>query len=153
MGEEVAMSGVVGNPDIEDFGIIRRFEVGLRVSVSSDRLPALTRPLEDCLHAFPQASARLVGFGMHRSHLDLTLAVSLGTTEDVVTRSPAAQAGVELLAHLVTELADFLPALRELPAPASDEALVAVALREGETLGRLPAPVAASTRALVAAIG
>jgi hypothetical protein len=139
--------------DLDHFGLAQHFDVGLRLTVSTERLPSLVASLDSSLTGHPFATARLVGFGLRRSDVDLTLAISLGTTQDVVAATDSAQAGVALLAHLVTELADFLPALRELPAPTSDEALVASALRDGELLGSLPVEVEAPTRALVSAIG
>lgn len=139
--------------DFDTFGVAQRIDVGLRLTASTERLTSLVASLDASLAEHPVATARLVGFGLRRSDVDLTLAISLGTTQDVVAAADSAQAGVALLAHMVTALADFLPALRELPAPTSDEALVATALREGELIGSLPVVIEAPTRALVSATG
>jgi len=142
-------------PGLEALGLERLFDVGLRLRVPHERVPALAEKLSQATADFPCSGARLVGADLDRTVHRLTIAVSLGTVEDVAGETERAKTGVALVARLVEDLTEFLPGLCEIPAADSHEAVIASALVEGVESGSASpaASAATSIRELVAVAG
>ncbi len=137
-------------------GLERLFDVGIRLRVPHDSLGVLAARLDAAAIDHPLSGVRLAGLALASGSHGITLAVSLGTTDDVAAEGARAKDGVALVARLVQDLAEFLPGLCELPAAGSDEAVVAAAVLDGLHPGSTPASagVAVSTiRELVAVAG
>ena len=81
------------------------------------------------------AAVRIAAVGREGSRVIVTLAVTLGTVDEVKSSAAPARAAVELLAQLVERLHAFDPAFTALPHRSSIDARIAAEIhREGVTL-------------------
>lgn len=119
-----------GSPPDDDFvGIERSFELGLCLSPTTGSAVAAAKSLSAFIDAYTHVGVRLAGVGVDGSRVHLTLAVGLGTLEQVKTADPRARDAVVFLQGLVDEFAAYDPAFTLIPDPESAEALVAGSLQ------------------------
>lgn len=109
----------------DSLGVQRHVDVGLRLAPERHHLADASKALGALLDAEPGVPVRLAGLGIEGGRMHLTVAVTLGTLEDVKAATPAARAAVRLLHRIVESLAAYEPCLVELPDPASPEAALA----------------------------
>jgi hypothetical protein len=110
---------------LELAGIQRVVEVGIAIAPTTAGAPAAAKALASFLDAAPEVAVRLAGVGSRGSRLVLTLAVTLGSVDDVKAATPAARAAVVLLQRIVDEFAAYEPAFTVIPDSESDEAVLA----------------------------
>ena len=73
----------------------------------------------------PRVAVRLAGLGASDSRILITLAVTLGTVDEIKVADPRSRTAVVFLQRLVDELAAYDPSFTTLPAPSSFEARAA----------------------------
>lgn len=122
-------------------GLRREFEVGLRLSPTPTSALAAAKALAAILDAAPVAT-RLAGVGTGGGRVHLTVAVTLGTIDEVKTAAKPARHALALMQRVVDDLAAYDPALVLLPDEASPEARLAAAVQDrhrglGEVVARL----------------
>lgn len=106
-------------------GLRREIDVAVRLAPTRSTAPAAAKALAAFLDAEPGVPVRLVGLAADDSRVIITLAVGLGTIDDVKVAGPASRAAVLLLQRIVDELAAYDPAFATLPEPSSPEARLA----------------------------
>ena len=109
----------------ESLGVQRHVDLGLRLAPDRAHLADASKALAALLDEEPAVPVRLAGLGRDGARIHLTVAVSLGTLDDVKAATPVARASVRLLHRIVDALAVYEPCLVELPDPASPEAQLA----------------------------
>ena len=97
-------------------GLRRQFEVGLRLAPTEAQAAVAAKSLASILDAFPHVPVRLVEIARETSRVHITVAVCLGTIDDVKTAAPAARVAVTLLQRIIDALAAYDPAFVQLPA-------------------------------------
>lgn len=122
-------------------GLRRELEVGLTFAPTrASALPA-AKSIAAYLDQDPRVAVRLAGLGADDSRILITLAVTLGTIDEIKTAEPRSRAAVTFLQRLVDELAAYDPSFAALPAPESFEARAAArAMSAG--VASVPATVA-----------
>ena len=145
-GEEVVT--VTEHDHRDAMGLQRHVDIGLRLAPQRQYAPDASKALAAILDAAPEVSVRLAGVGSEGSRIHLTIAVTLGTLEDVKVASPSARTAVLVMQQIVDRLAAYDPCLVELPDPASPEARLAA-----QTQWRTPAPRKRAGDGLLALIG
>ena len=106
-------------------GLRRDVELGLAIAPTGARAVAAAQSLAAFLDDEPAVPVRLAGLSVRGSRVVLTLAVTLGSIDEVKTSGPHARAGVLLLQRLVDEFSAYDPAFALLPESDSPEALLA----------------------------
>lgn len=119
----------------ELLGLQRHVDIGLRLAPQRQYAPDASKALAAILDAHPEVSVRLAGVGIDGSRVHLTVAVTLGTLDDVKAASPSARTAVIVLQEIVERLAAYEPCLVELPDPSSPEARLAT---QSEWRGSVP---------------
>lgn len=114
-------------------GLTRHLDVGLRLTAPSGAAAALAKSLASLLDEVPTVPVRLAGAGTDHGRVVLTVAITLGSIEDVKASSPAAEAALGLMRQIVTSLAGYDPAFAVLPDAESAEAMLARRLVEAGT--------------------
>jgi hypothetical protein len=116
-------------PRIDEYaGLHRSVEIGLRLAPTLASAAAVSKAVASYLDCEEAVPVRLAGLSREGSRMHITLAIGLGSVDDVKIAAPNSRAAVLLLETLVTELAAYDPALVGLPDPASPEARRAAAL-------------------------
>ena len=75
------------------------------------------------LDEWPSVPVRIAGLGSDGTRVHITIAVTLGTLEDVKTSAASSRDAVALIQAIVDRLACYDPSLVELPDPKSVEAV------------------------------
>ena len=123
----------------EHAGLTRTLDIALRLSALEASVLPLAKSLASLIDAAHGVPVRLVGVGAVRDRILLTVAVSLGTIDDIKAGAPAAQSGLALVTAVVEHLHAYDPAITHIPDPASCEAQLAarlLATPEGSFLDR-----------------
>jgi hypothetical protein len=106
-------------------GLRREIDIGLRLAPSQPSAVAAFRALAAYLDADPRVAVRLAGLSMEGPRVLLTVAITLGTVEEVKVAAPRTRAALSLLQRIVDDLAAYDPCLATLPARDSAEARAA----------------------------
>lgn len=106
-------------------GLQRHVDIGVRLAPTEATAAVAAKSLAAILDEVPTVPVRLAGIGTEGSRVHLTLAVTLGTLDDVKAATEQARAAVVLLQRIVEDLAAYDPCLVELPDPESPEARLA----------------------------
>ena len=115
--------------DSLDLGGMRRsLEIGLRIAPSTGSAHAAAKGLSAILDMHRQTPIRLAGLGSSGSRVHITLAVGMGTVEDVREGAPSARSALAALQAIVDHCSPYDPAFVALPARDSLEARIAEAL-------------------------
>ncbi|MDP1876755.1 MAG: hypothetical protein Q8M17_04245 [Actinomycetota bacterium] len=122
-------------------GLRREFEVGLRLAPTATSALAAAKALAAILDSAAVA-ARLAGIGTGAGRVHLTIAVTLGSIDEVKTAAEPTRRALALIQCVVDELGAYDPALVLLPDEASPEARLAAAVQDrrcglGDVVGRL----------------
>ncbi len=105
-----------------DLGLTRHVDIGLRLAASEGAAVVLAKSLASLLAETDGVPVRLAGVGAVHDRLVLTLAIGLGTVEQVKSGDAVSLAAVALVQRIVETLAGYDPAFATLPDPASAEA-------------------------------
>lgn len=110
--------------DREHAGLQRHVDIGLRLAPSTHLAAIAGKSLARLLDEWPNVPVRVAGLGRDATRVHITLAVTLGTLEEVKTSSVASQDAIALMRAIVDRLACYDPSLVELPDPKSAEAVL-----------------------------
>lgn len=131
-------------------GLRRELELGLRLAPTRAGSAAAAKALAAFLDEDPQVPVRLAGLTADSSRVLITIAVTLGSVDDIKVAGAASRAGVLLIQRIVDELAAYDPAFVTLPDPSSTEARMAAHVMAAAGAGRMTV-LSAVTR--LAAVG
>lgn len=110
----------------DDFsGMRRELEVGLRLAPTAVAAPAAAKSLAAYLDSEPDVPVRLAGLSVDSSRVLMTIAVTLGTIDDIKVAGDTSRAAVCLLQRIVDDLSACDPAFVAVPDPMSAEARLA----------------------------
>jgi hypothetical protein len=111
---------------IDDYaGMRRELEIGLTLAPTRPSAVAAAKSIAAYLDADPRVTVRLAGLGSDDSRILITLAITLGTVDEIKVADPRSRTAVLFLQRIVDELAAYDPAFATLPAPTSFEARAA----------------------------
>ncbi len=106
-------------------GLRRELEIGVRLAPTRASAAPAAKALAAFLDEQPGVPVRLAAIATDESRVLITVAVTLGTVDDIKTAAPDARAAVRLLQRIVDDLAGYDPAFVTLPSPAAAEARLA----------------------------
>lgn len=106
-------------------GLRRELEIGLTLAPTRASAVAAAKSIAAYLDDDPRVSVRLAGLGASDSRILITLAVTLGTVDEIKIADARSRTAVTFLQRIVDELAAYDPAFVTLPAPSSFEARAA----------------------------
>jgi hypothetical protein len=112
-------------------GLRRTVEIGIRLAPTVASAVPAAKAIASYLDADPSVPVRLAGLSRDGSRVHLTLAISLGTIDDVKVAAPQSRAAVVMIGAIVERLCSYDPALVTLPHPSSPEARLASAVVRG----------------------
>jgi hypothetical protein len=121
-------------------GLHRTFEVGLRLAPTMASAAAVAKATASYLDREDSVPVRLAGLSREGSRMHITLAISLGSIDDVKVAASNSRAAVLLLETLVEELSAYDPALVALPdahSPEAQRAVDATRRRSSESTGEV----------------
>lgn len=122
-------------------GVQRLIEVGIVIAPTRASAPAAAKSLSAFLDSDAQVPVRLAGIGVSDSRIHFTLAVTLGSIDEVKVAGDSARSAVLLLQRLVDEFAAYDPSFTILPEASSAEARLAEHLTATATAPALNAVV------------
>ena len=106
-------------------GLRRDVEIGLAIAPTGDHAIAAASSLASFLDDEPAVPVRLAGLSTRGSRVIITLAVTLGSIDEVKVSGPQARAAVLLLQRLVDQFSAYDPAFALPPEADSVEARLA----------------------------
>jgi hypothetical protein len=120
-------------------GLRRELEVGLCIAPTHGTAIASAKAVAAFLDEDHHCAVRLAGLSSDDSRVLITLAVTLGTIDEIKAADATSRAAMDLVQRLVDSMAACDPYLVSIPHPASPEArlasrLVAKQARENETV-------------------
>jgi len=114
-------------PRIDEYaGLRRELEIGLTLAPTRASAVAAAKSIAAYLDDDPRVTVRLAGLGASDSRILITLAVTLGTVDEIKVADARSRIAVTFLQRIVDELAAYDPAFVTLPEPSSFEARAAV---------------------------
>lgn len=125
-------------------GLERHVDVGIRLTPSSSQAPLVARALARILDDYPMVPVRIAGLGGYDGRVHLTVAITLGTLEQVKTAAEPACAAVRLVQSIVDRLTAYDPCFVELPDARTTDAARAASI----PARRPPAPPTRTVGAL-----
>lgn len=129
-------------------GLRRELEVGLRLAPTHAGAASAAKALAAFLDDEPTVAVRLAGLASDASRVLITVAVTLGTIDDIKVAGGDSRAAVLLLQRIVDDLSAYDPAFVTLPDRSSNEARLAAHVAAESSAGRLT--VASAVRRLAA---
>jgi hypothetical protein len=96
-------------------GLRRQFDVGLRFAPKRGRAAVAAKSVAAVLEAHKQVASRLVEITTDGSRVHFTLAICLGTVDDVKAAAPSSRRALALLQQLIDGFASCDPAFVQLP--------------------------------------
>ena len=119
-----------GHMNVELFddyaGMRRELEVAVCLAPTRASAVPAAKALAAFLDSDPGTAVRLAGLACDDSRVLITLAVCLGSIDEIKTADPASRAAVVLIQRIVDDLAAYDPAFVTLPEPASAESRLAM---------------------------
>lgn len=106
-------------------GMRRELEVGLLLAPTQGTAVAAAKALAAFLDDEPTVPVRLAGLAADGTRVRLTVAVTLGSVDDIKIAAQPSRDALRLLQRIVDDLAAYDPAFVRLPDPASTEAVLA----------------------------
>ena len=106
-------------------GLQRELEIGVQIAPSRPTAPAAAKCLAAFLDAEYGVRVRLAALGTSESRVLITIAVTLGSIDDIKVAAPESRRALELLQRIVDNLSAYDPAFVTLPHPSSAEAQLA----------------------------
>ncbi len=111
---------------VDDYAGMRRdLEIGVRLAPTRATAPAAAKALGAFLDSEPDVPVRLAGLAADDSRVLITVAITLGSIDDIKVATPSTRTALTLIQRIVDELAVFDPAFATLPQPRSAEARLA----------------------------
>ena len=96
-------------------GLRRTFEVGLRLAPTPAAAPSAAKSLASLIDEFPRVPVRLVEVTGEGTRVHITVAVTLGTIDDIKVSAEGPREALRLLSRIVAGLGTYDPALVPLP--------------------------------------
>ena len=106
-------------------GLRRELEIGLTLAPTRASAVVAAKSIAAYLDHDPRVGVRLAGIGASESRILITLAVTIGTVDEIKVADARARTAVLFLQRLVDELSAYDPAFVTLPAASSFEARAA----------------------------
>ncbi len=103
-------------------GMRRELEVGLLLAPTQASAVSAAKALAAFLDAEPTVPVRLAGLATDAGRVRLTVAVTLGSVDDIKVAAEPSRDALRLLQRIVDALAAYDPAFVRLPDPAGVEA-------------------------------
>ena len=116
---------MITHDELTRSGLLPLVEIGLRLAPTVTGASAAAAEIAACLEQAPSAAVRIAAIGRQGSRVLVTLAITLGTVEEVKASAPAARSAVTLISELIERLSSFDPAFTGLPHPASTDSRIA----------------------------
>ena len=114
---------------LADAGLRRTFEVGVCLNPHGQAAAVATKALAAFLDQHLSTPVRLAGLGVHGSRVTITLAVSLGTVDDLKVRAQNSREALAAIQDLIDHLSAYDPAITTLPDPSTAEAELALVVQ------------------------
>jgi hypothetical protein len=108
-------------------GLRRELEVGLRIAPTLSTAASAAKALAAFLDTEPAVPVRLAGLGSDDTRVLFTLAIGMGTIDEIKVAGPSSRAAVLLIQRIIDALSSYDPAFVALPDPTSAEARLAAA--------------------------
>ena len=103
---------------IDDYaGLRRELEIGLTLAPTRASAVAAAKSIAAYLDDDPRVTVRLAGLGASDSRILITLAVTLGTVDEIKVADARSRTAVLFLQRIVDDLSAYDPAFVTLPAP------------------------------------
>ena len=119
---------------VGSLGFERHVDVAVRLHIPRSQTVAASRALGALIADIDGFAARVAGLTVTSQRTELTLAISLGTTDQIRSNDETSLRAVRSLHGVVEEMSAYAPTLVAIPSPGSAEALCAARLVEGEDL-------------------
>ena len=114
---------------LADAGLRRTFEVGVCLNPHGQAAAVAAKALAAFLDQHLSTPVRLAGLGVHGSRVTITLAVSLGTVDDLKVRAQNSREALAAIQDLIDHLSAYDPAITTLPDPSTAEAELALVVQ------------------------
>jgi hypothetical protein len=114
---------------LADAGLRKTFEVGIALAPCGPAATVAAKALAAFLDEHRSTPVRLVGLAVHGSRVTITVAVSLGTVDDLKAGSANSRAALAAIQDLIDHLGAYDPAITALPDPNTAEAELAHVVR------------------------
>jgi hypothetical protein len=106
-------------------GLRRELEIGLRIAPTvASAIPA-AKAVASFLDESPAVTVRLAGLTCEDSRVLITVAICLGSIDEIKSADPVARSAVQLIGRIVRSLSAYDPAFVTLPQSSSIEAVIA----------------------------
>ena len=114
---------------LADAGLRRTFEVGVSLSPHGQSAAVAAKALAAFLDQHLSTPVRLAGLGVYGSRVTITLAVSLGTVDDLKAGAKNSREALAAIQDLIDHLSAYDPAITTLPDPSTAEAELALVVQ------------------------
>ena len=114
---------------LADAGLRKTFEVGIALAPCGQAATVAAKALAAFLDEHPSTPVRLAGLAVHGSRVTITVAVSLGTVDDLKAGAMNSRAALAAIQDLIDHLGAYDPAITALPDPSTAEAELAHVVR------------------------
>lgn len=114
---------------LADAGLRRTFEVGVCLNPHGQAAAVAAKALAAFLDQHLSTPVRLAGLGVHGSRVTITLAVSLGTVDDLKVGAQNSREALAAIQDLIDHLSAYDPAITTLPDPSTAEAELALVVQ------------------------
>jgi len=109
-------------------GLRRELEIGLRIAPTRESAVAAAKAMASYLDDDPTVAVRLAGVCGDTSRVTFTLAICLGTIEEIKGADATSRSALGLIQRIIDSLAAYDPSFVTLPHAASPEARLAAHL-------------------------
>jgi hypothetical protein len=109
-------------------GLRRELEIGLRIAPTRESAVAAAKSMASYLDDDPTVAVRLAGVSSDTSRVTFTLAICLGTTDEIKAADATSRAALNMIQRIVESLSAYDPSFVTLPHAASPEARLAAYL-------------------------
>jgi len=110
---------------LADAGLRKTFEVGIALAPCGQAATVAAKALAAFLDEHPSTPVRLAGLAVHGSRVTITVAVSLGTVDDLKAGAMNSRQALAAIQDLIDHLGAYDPAITALPDPSTAEAELA----------------------------
>ena len=114
---------------LADGGLRKTFEVGIALAPCGQAATVAAKALAAFLDEHPSTPVRLAGLAVHGSRVTITVAVSLGTVDDLKAGAMNSRQALAAIQDLIDHLGAYDPAITALPDPSTAEAELAHVVR------------------------
>ena len=114
---------------LADAGLRKTFEVGIALAPCGQAATVAAKALAAFLDEHPSTPVRLAGLAVHGSRVTITVAVSLGTVDDLKAGAMNSRQALAAIQDLIDHLSAYDPAITALPDPSTAEAELAHVVR------------------------